>query len=137
MTLFSSPQPYYDEREERNKNPYRGDGGRDFLDYRIDVKSSMIRNRRKRLRWYRLPVRPREFHEHTAYALALIDMKRELAFLMGWAPHYMFPPEVDREGPLKGAFTITAKNLLPIEWLDPKEFCVKEPEISLDTFQPL
>ncbi len=114
VKIFGTAAPFLEARREADLDPFTGDGGSD-LPGNIDVKSSLIRNVKRPLRQYFLPVRPREFHDDHVYVLCLVQMGRESArvFIMGWAHSTDFPPSpCDEEGhPLRGAYVIRAGNL--------------------------
>ena len=105
-------------REKKNADKYSGDDGSDIetdlIDARIDVKGSLMRRNPDPLS-YNLPVRPRERHSDAIYILALVDKENPtLVHLVGWAHDSDLPPNPAQDGPLKGAYTIRAKNLEPL-----------------------
>ena len=74
---------YYDMiRCRQNENPTEGDGGDDIPPLRIDVKGSKVRNTSKPVSTFRLPVRPREFHDGFIYIGALSNPPHVV--LTGW-----------------------------------------------------
>lgn len=89
--------------------------------YRIVVKTSVVRGRRKLWGDYLLAVRPREFRD-VAFVLALCRPAEWRLALVGWAIQADLPSERAEAGTNKGAFVLRAARLRPIETLDPDEF---------------
>lgn len=74
---------YLRTRDERNKNPYEGDGGSDLLGLNVDVKTSQARYGKNFN--YHLWVRPHEYHPETVYVFALIyPDEPTTVVLIGW-----------------------------------------------------
>lgn len=94
-------------------NPASGDGGYDLPALAVDVKTSLMKGDANPMR-YHLCVRPRELHEEWVYVHALCFETFEAVMLTGWALTRMLPPDVEKEGPLAGAYVIPVPSLLPM-----------------------
>lgn len=114
---------YKKSREPFHINPYQGDNGMDIVDTHIDIKNSFTLNKAKKankktvyINNYNLVVRPEEFHPDWVYVAALsekLDDNELKTYLIGWAWSSDFPKEVNKEGELKGAFTIRHDSVRP------------------------
>lgn len=104
---------YKKSREPFRINKYAGDNGMDIIDTHIDIKNSFMRGSRN-VQHYNLIVRPKEFYSDWVYVSALTDVMNDkimTVHIIGWAYSSDFPSEVDREGKLKGAYTIKHNRL--------------------------
>jgi hypothetical protein len=111
--LTGSVDGYRAAREAANRNPYRGDGGRDVVGLPIDVKGSLIRGERPAGN-HRLLVRPRERRPKWIYVLALAEsLDPPVVQLMGWTEDSDLPV-VDGDGRFRGAHSLWADELRPM-----------------------
>lgn len=85
LYLFGNIQPFLAAREQADNNTLRGDGGSDFLEIKLDVKSSAIRHKHLSLSSYHLYVPPQELHK-VDYALCLVDLPNTI-YLIGWTDY--------------------------------------------------
>jgi hypothetical protein len=132
---FFSINDYFNSRAEKNKNPYVGDNGCDTLGYKINYKTSKLKQGLDPMR-YNLVVRPAERHSGFVYVQILVDAKgkqtpQELVFgettpdvyLMGWVyDHELDGRQVNYGifGPRNGkpgAFVIPVTELHPVSQL--------------------
>lgn len=114
--LTGSTALYLQERTERDKDRWKGDGGSDVPGARIDIKTSLRRNRRNSASTYNLLVRPAELHDNWVYVLAVVmdlDHKARTALVevVGWASSYDLPKNVEDRGEFKGAYRIRGRDL--------------------------
>lgn len=114
LYLTESVDPYREIREQANRNKYEGDGGIDIPGFAIDIKGSLMRGGSNPAQ-YRLPVRPRERHENWVYVLALVrSVYYHEVYLVGWVTDNELPG-IDTIGIFKGAHTVFADRLQPME----------------------
>lgn len=71
-------------RDAKNKNPHKGDGGRDVPWVDFDIKGTLYRYPNLKPYQYTLIVRPNEFHQNWIYALGLSSIDYRWASLVGW-----------------------------------------------------
>ena len=109
---------YKEEREERNKKPYDGDGGIDLPPYNIDVKGSRMRNKNRDPLDYNFPLRPVERHEGIQYIFSLVSFSDEFenckAYLMGWIGENEITNRVQTRGVFEGAYLTPIRDLNPM-----------------------
>jgi hypothetical protein len=123
---FGSIQPYIDARTKANENPYVGDGGQDFINTNIDVKSS-----RQKTEWstplkpiqMTMGVRPGELHTNWLYVSCVVDYWENwkdndvLVYVMGWVTTEMLPKQVNTSGYYAGAYTLLNSQLNPFPFV--------------------
>lgn len=113
---------YILQREERNKNKYKGDDGSDLYlpeapDIKVDSKASTMRRSQDPLS-YNLIVRPRDFHEESMYVLVLRPKTNEPVInIIGCATTNMLPNTTADHGVFKGAYVLSATRLTPPDTL--------------------
>lgn len=116
LYLFDSLKPFLSARRKADANTLSGDGGSDFLNIKLDVKSSAIRYSHLRLIDYHLYVPSNELHK-VDYVLCLI--KDSTAYLVGWTDHTTLKETKGKNKKFPGFYCIQGKYLNPMSdyWL--------------------
>lgn len=111
LYLFNSPKPFLAARRKADANTLSGDGGSDFLDIKLDVKSSAIRYDHLKLVDYHLYVPANELHQ-VDYVLCLI--KESAAYLVGWTDYKTLEKTKGTNKKFPGFYCIQGKRLNPM-----------------------
>ena len=106
---------YIQQRAERNANKYAGDDGSDLWNptrdsIRVDAKTSTMRYSRDP-QDYTLIVRPRDWHDNTAYVLILRPPDSHTVHIVGYAWTEDLPEAIKSSGPFAGAYIKKARFL--------------------------
>ena len=81
--ITGSIELYKDTRNYRNKNPYKGDGGKDLLGILADIKTSRARVGMSYN--YNLWIPGSQYHPEIDYLLGLIETSRnDVVYIVGW-----------------------------------------------------
>lgn len=99
---------YIKSREKADKNPFIGDGGRDLIDYNVDIKCSFMRGSQDPST-YNFLIRSQERHEDWIYLQTLAQKKSEEEFtihIVGWLSDNDLPATPESEGVFKGAYRV-------------------------------
>lgn len=119
MVLFCtcSLDGYLAAREKANADRYSGDHGRDLIGLPVDIKGSLMRSGGKPAD-YRLIIRPRERRDRWVYVLALVECLQApiTVHVAGWT-RVTDLPLADTDGPFRGAHTVWADDLKPVQKL--------------------
>lgn len=107
---------YRTEREVRNADKYRGDGGVDALvgSAKIDFKTTLRFAKNAAPEKFRLAVRPHERNPETTYVMVLADkigFDHFAATIVGICHETDLPDTPEAAGTFKGAFTVPAAQL--------------------------
>lgn len=114
--LYGTTERYILSRHVQNQFPDVGDGGEDLPGANVDVKTSVMRYGQNPYA-YNLCVRPRERHPDWVYLLALVPndyVVNRVVQLVGWTLDANLPDVVRADGPLAGAYVVSAADLLPL-----------------------
>jgi hypothetical protein len=99
---------YINARNKADKNPFVGDGGKDLLNYNLDIKCSYMR-KSKTPETYNFLIRPRERHKNWIYLQTLAQKISSQEFNMhvvGWLSDNDLPEFPESLGIFAGAYRI-------------------------------
>ncbi|WP_207261104.1 hypothetical protein [Desulfovibrio sp. Huiquan2017] len=107
---------YSTERQVRNADKYRGDGGVDALigSMRIDFKTTLRFARHAAPEKFRLAVRPHERHHETTYVMVLADKigyDHFMVTIVGICHESDLPDTAETAGTFRGAYTVPVPRL--------------------------
>jgi hypothetical protein len=100
-------------RENQDKNPFVGDGGKDLTGMNIDIKCSYMR-RSKDPNTYNFLIRPRERHDNWIYLQTLAnknDNNKIEVYIAGWINDNDITSKPESGGTFKGAYKLPVRNL--------------------------
>jgi hypothetical protein len=111
-------EEYTKAREQADKNPFVGDGGKDLLDYNLDIKCSYMRNSQNP-ETYNFLIRPRERHKDWVYLQTLAQKNSNKEFIVhiaGWLSDNDLPEFPESSGIFAGAYrmSVTKMKKFPI-----------------------
>jgi hypothetical protein len=95
-------------RKQADKNPFIGDGGKDLVDFDVDIKCSYMRASKNPSN-YNFLVRPRERHKDWVYLQTLADKISEEEFvvhIVGWVSDNDLPSAPESSGIFSGAYRV-------------------------------
>lgn len=131
LHLYRSEEPFEKARKHANamsaKDPTWGDGGIDFPNTCIDVKTSRKIESLAPL-YYNLLVRPDERHKGRCYiqALAIKEEGKYRVAILGWLPESELPTELSADRRFPGAFARRVKELRPMKTFITEEWTINE-----------
>jgi len=99
---------YINARNKADKNPFVGDGGKDLLNYNLDIKCSYMR-KSKSPETYNFLIRPRERHKDWVYLQTLAQKISSQEFnihVVGWLSDNDLPEFPEASGIFAGAYRI-------------------------------
>jgi hypothetical protein len=105
-------QKYKTLRENKNKNLYAGDEGKDLDNLPVDIKCSYIRNKNLDFQRYHLWIREKEYHNDFYYILSLAEKNANKwkVYLLGWTKSEKLNKKIIENNIVR--YEILAKNLL-------------------------
>lgn len=115
LYLTGKIDKYIERRNELNKTLWKGDGGSDFPNLKVDIKSSRKNDRLDYLD-HNFLLKPKEYHLDTVYIQSLVKVTgvTALVVLVGWIKACMLPPKPREEGMFSGSYVVPCYDLNPL-----------------------